>query len=42
MVDKFVGGWLGVVVLTVLCFVFPPLIIVVLLCYFFGDDDDDD
>ncbi|GAA9194372.1 hypothetical protein Taiwan64_10000 [Helicobacter pylori] len=27
MVDKFVGGWLGVVVLIVLCVVFFPLII---------------
>ncbi len=26
MVDKFVGGWLGVVVLIVLCVVFFPLI----------------
>ncbi|WP_237015268.1 hypothetical protein [Helicobacter pylori] len=43
MVDEFVEGC-GVVILIVLCFVFPPLIVPVLIWWilniFFDDDDD--
>ncbi len=46
MVNKFFEGCLGVVILIVLCAVFPPFTVLVLIWLiwyiFFGDDDDDD